>query len=47
VKTFFMDQATHNNVGLHLKNVFNDNELVEVATTGDFSVVQFEAFAVW
>jgi len=30
------------NVGLHLKNVFADNELDEAATTEDFSVVQSE-----
>jgi hypothetical protein len=30
------------NVGLHLKNIFADNELEEAATTEDFSVVQEE-----
>lgn len=30
------------NVGLHLKNIFADNELEEIATTEDFSVVQSE-----
>jgi len=30
------------NVGLHLKNIFADNELEESATTEDFSVVQTE-----
>jgi len=30
------------NVGLHLKNVYSDNELEEPATTEDFSVVQTE-----
>jgi len=28
------------NVSLHLKNIYSDAELVEVATTEDFSVVQ-------
>lgn len=30
------------NVGLHLKNVFDEGELVEAATTEDYSVVQAE-----
>jgi hypothetical protein len=30
------------NIGLHLKNIFSDNELVESTTTEDFSVVQIE-----
>lgn len=30
------------NVGLHLKNVFDEDELVEAATTEDYSVVQAE-----
>ena len=30
------------NVGLHLKNIYQDNELSEEATTEDFSVVQQE-----
>jgi prophage maintenance system killer protein len=30
------------NIGLHLKNIFLDKELDEVATTEDFSVVQLE-----
>lgn len=30
------------NVGLHLKNIFSDNELEEAATTEDFSVVHPE-----
>ncbi|MCR4298224.1 MAG: virulence protein RhuM/Fic/DOC family protein [Gallionella sp.] len=30
------------NISLHLKNIFADSELDEVATTEDFSVVQFE-----
>jgi hypothetical protein len=35
-------ETTADNVGLHLKNIFTDNELDEVATTEDFSVVQTE-----
>ncbi len=35
------DSST-DNVGLHLKNIFSDNELEETATTEDFSVVQTE-----
>lgn len=30
------------NVGLHLKNIFDEGELVEAATTEDYSVVQIE-----
>ena len=30
------------NIGLHLKNIFNEGELKESATTEDFSVVQIE-----
>ena len=30
------------NIGLHLKNIFNDSELSEISTTEDFSVVQQE-----
>ena len=30
------------NVGLHLKNIFSDGELVEAATAEDYSVVQSE-----
>lgn len=30
------------NVGLHLRNIFADEELLESATTEDFSVVQYE-----
>ena len=35
-------RTSTDNVGLHLKNVFSDNELEESATTEDFSVVQTE-----
>jgi len=28
------------NVGLHLKNIFNDNELLAISTTEDFPAVQ-------
>jgi hypothetical protein len=35
------DSST-DNIGLHLKNIFENNELEEVATTEDFSVVQSE-----
>jgi prophage maintenance system killer protein len=35
------DSST-DNVGLHLKNIFEDNELEESATTEEFSVVQLE-----
>lgn len=31
-----------NNVSLHLKNIYQDKELSEEATTEDFSVVQQE-----
>lgn len=34
--------TTSDNVGLHLKNIFQDGELDENATTEDFSVVQSE-----
>lgn len=30
------------NIGLHLKNIFKDNELNEKSTTEDFSVVRQE-----
>jgi len=30
------------NIGLHLKNIFAEGELAELATTEDFSVVQHE-----
>jgi hypothetical protein len=35
-------QTTSDNVGLHLKNIFAEGELIESATTEDFSVVQNE-----
>lgn len=35
------DSST-DNIGLHLKNIFGDQELDELATTEDFSVVQLE-----
>jgi hypothetical protein len=35
------DSST-DNIGLHLKNIFADNELGEAVTTEDFSVVQSE-----
>lgn len=34
--------STTDNIGLHLKNIFADEELAESATTEDFSVVQTE-----
>lgn len=34
--------TTPDNIGLHLKNIFNDGELEERATAEDFSVVQIE-----
>ncbi len=34
--------TTSDNIGLHLKNIFNEGELLELATTEDFSVVRFE-----
>jgi Virulence protein RhuM family len=34
--------TSSDNVGLHLKNIFESQELVEAATTEDFSVVQTE-----
>jgi len=34
--------STSDNIGLHLKNIFADDELTESATTEDFSVVQTE-----
>jgi hypothetical protein len=34
--------TTPDNIGLHLKNIFNEGELSESATTEDFSVVQLE-----
>jgi hypothetical protein len=30
------------NVGLHLKNIYTENELIEISTTEDFSVVRKE-----
>ena len=35
-------ESSTDNVGLHLKNIFSDNELKEAATTEDFSAVQSE-----
>lgn len=35
-------ETSTDNVGLHLKNIFEDNELEESSTTEDFSVVQVE-----
>ena len=35
-------QTFADNIGLHLKNIFNNKELVEGATTENFSVVQKE-----
>jgi hypothetical protein len=35
-------ESSTDNIGLHLKNIFSDNELQESATTEDFSVVQSE-----
>ena len=34
--------TSSDNVGLHLKNIFAEEELAEMATTEDFSVVQKE-----
>ena len=34
--------TSSDNVGLHLKNIFESQELAEAATTEDFSVVQTE-----
>ncbi|MGR7919549.1 RhuM family protein [Zobellella denitrificans] len=34
--------TTTDNIGLHLKNIYQEGELVEVATTEDFSVVRQE-----
>ena len=34
--------CTSDNVGLHLKNIYNDNELDKHSTTEEFSVVQKE-----
>jgi len=34
--------TTSDNIGLHLKNIYSDNELNEAATTEDFSVVRKE-----
>ena len=34
--------TSSDNVGLHLKNIFSEGELTEIATTEDFSVVQIE-----
>ncbi|MES9940348.1 MAG: virulence RhuM family protein [Candidatus Thiodiazotropha sp. 6PLUC2] len=35
-------QTSADNISLHLKNIFEDNELEEVATAEDFSVVRLE-----
>lgn len=35
-------ESSTDNIGLHLKNIFSDNELKESATTEDFSVVRSE-----
>ncbi|MET0155211.1 MAG: virulence RhuM family protein [Rickettsiales bacterium] len=35
-------QTTPDNIGLHLKNIYSEGELVETATAEDFSVVQNE-----
>ncbi|MDR1889005.1 MAG: hypothetical protein LBQ81_06465 [Zoogloeaceae bacterium] len=35
-------QTSPDNIGLHLKNIYSEEELVEAATTEDFSVVQEE-----
>ena len=35
-------RTSPDNVGLHLKNIFSDQELTEKATTEDFSVVRTE-----
>jgi hypothetical protein len=35
-------QTTSDNIGLHLKNIYSEGELVESATAEDFSVVQNE-----
>jgi len=35
-------ETSTDNIGLHLKNIYASGELVEMATTEDFSVVQQE-----
>lgn len=35
-------QTTTDNIGLHLKNIYNEGELIETSTTEDFLVVQTE-----
>ncbi len=35
-------QTSANNISLHLKNIFEDKELEEMATAEDFSVVRLE-----
>ena len=35
-------QTSSDNISLHLKNIFTDGELTEIATTEDFSVVRQE-----
>ena len=35
-------QTSSDNIGLHLKNIYAEEELAEAATTEDFSVVQKE-----
>ena len=35
-------ETTADNIGLHLKNIFQEGELIETATTEDFSVIQQE-----
>ena len=35
-------ESSTDNIGLHLKKIFADNELQEATTTEDFSVVQSE-----
>jgi len=38
---FLFDTST-DNIGLHIKNIYNESELNEISTTEDFSVVQQE-----
>jgi len=35
-------ETSPDNIGLHLKNIYTSRELLEAATTEDFSVVQQE-----
>jgi hypothetical protein len=41
-QTAVLFKTSNDNIGLHLKNIYNDRELEEFATTKDYSVVQKE-----